>query len=304
MHMDPTDIARAFVDEAHARSARLQAESRPFRGKPQHDDAQLVQCAARILAAGGGDVAALDRLAAKRNAALKRRVEQDRHASLEQSPAVARMLAANVPAPAALDPESYLVIDEVTFLRTFNDGDTLINSQIAQLDNWARYRYQTDQEALIGDSRGRLGFFTLWKNDRNRPVVISAGVHLHVHAYLSAHSSGSGIGTVFGINSTARGTVRARTTVHVLGEAGLKAVVAERTLAEISATGGFFDDDSCTTIVFSEYLSAFPFTVPRQETILIEVELLTEDSGGGTIKLDAEGGAYRVAIPHILLVLG
>jgi len=215
------------------------------------------------------------------------------------------MLASRTPLPAALDPESYIVIDEVTFSRTFNPGDTLVDSRIAPLDNWVRYRYETDGSVPDNERLpGRLGFFTLWTNDSNRPAVISAGVHLQVHGHFSATSSGSGIGTLFGINSTARATVRARTTVHVMGEPSLKAVVADRELAEISAHGGFFEDYSSTTIVFSEYLAAFPFTVPKRETILIELELLTEDNGGGNIKLDAESGAYRIAVPHLMLIRG
>ena len=296
------EAVEAFIQEAMGRASpprRQDPEAARARAEAARQDGELAR--GELLAAGL-DLKRLDALAADRSKARRERAEQTRRRAIEASAVVAGQLAELTPIlPAA---PMNVIIDRVTFIRSFAGAGAVIDSDIGSLDSWARYRLNASADAVADSGTGRLSFFTLWRNPRTEPVVVTAGARLVVNAHLSVDAEWNGVAAWFIGGSEARATVRGRTTVWAMWDSTLKSIVHDQILADAGATGGFFGGDDSTSIAFNEFLSASGFFVPAQASILIEVELLTEwVATSGTIHLDAESGAFQVSVPHLILTL-
>lgn len=302
--MDTTsrEAAEAFIEEAMARPApgrRQDAETLRVRAEAAKQDAEL----ARVeLLTGGIDPKRLDALAAERSKARRERAEQSHRRAVDASEAVARHLLELTPAPPT-DPVN-IILDRVTFIRSFAGAGAVVDSDISSLHSWARYRLSASGSSIGDSGTGRLSFFTLWRNPRTTPVVVTAGARLVVNAHLSVDADWNGVAAWFISGSEARATVRGRTTVWAMWDSTLKSIVHDQILADAGATGGFFGGDDSTSVAFNEFLPASGFFVPAQASILIEVELLTEwVAANGSVHLDAESGSLQVSVPHLILTL-
>lgn len=88
-------------------------------------------------------------------------------------------------------------------------------------------------------------------------------------------------------------------------DSSVSSIVQQQDVADVSVDGGFFGDDSSTSIEFNELLPASGVIVPRQAHVLIEVEVLTDWSanGGASVTLDAESGSHRIDLPQLVLTV-
>lgn len=296
------ETAEVFIEKAAGRPGPGQREA-PETVRARAEAAREEAALARAeLLAGGLDAKRLDSLAEGRAKARQERLEQGRRRAIEASDAIGRRLAELTPIVLPADPMN-VIIDRVTFIRSFAGAGAVVDSDIGSLDSWARYRLSVSA-GMTESGTGRLSFFTLWRNPRTEPVVVTAGARLVVNAHLSVDADWNGVAAWFIGGSEARATVRARTTVWAMWDSTLKSIVHDRILADAGATGGFFGGDDSASIAFNEFLPASGFAVPAQASILIEVELLTEwVATSGSIHLDAESGAFKVSVPHLILTL-
>ena len=298
MHNDSRKDAEAFIEKviAPARAARIpDPEAARARSELDREDLELVK---RELVEGGLDVERLDKLAAKRSKDRKKLAEENRRKAIEASAAAAGRLADLVAVILPADPVE-TVIDQVTFIRSFLGQGVVVDSNIGPSDNWARYRVESSTDS--GAGTGRLSFFTLWQNQQNTPTIITARANLVVNAHLSCDAEWMGVASWFDIDSEARGSVRARTTVWSM-DSSISSIVHDQLIGSAGTTGGFFGDGTSDSIEFSELLTASGVAVPAQAFVLIEVELVTDwHTDLGSVTLDAEGGSHRVDVPSLVL---
>lgn len=304
MRKGSRQAAEAFIEDMTRRAGawpREDPETLRARAELARQEADLGR---RELQAGGLDPARLDALAAERSKARRELAEQAHRRAVAASDAVARRLAELTPVPTRPADPMDVLIDRVTFIRSFADAGVVVDSNIGSHDNWARYRLRGSSGGLAESGTGRLSFFTLWQNPQKKSVVVAAGARLVVNAHLSVEASWNGFAAWFISGSEARATVRARMTVWALWDPALRWIVDDRTLASTGASGGFFGGDNSASVAFNEMMSGSVFTVPGQAYILIEVELLTEWlAADGSVRLDAESGAFRASVPHLALTL-
>lgn len=306
MDTQSREAAEAFIEKAAANrrgyGSKPNTKTAEERAEASREERELARAE---LLRGGLDPKRLDALAADRSQARRKRAEAAQARAIEASGAAARRLAALTPPLTALPAEPMnVIIDRVTFIRSFAGAGAVIDSDIGSLDSWARYKFNASAGATAERGVGRLSFFTLWRNPRTTPVVVTAGARLSVNARLSVDAQWNGVAAWFISGSKALATVRARTTVWAMWNSAISAVVHDRVLVDAGAKGGFFGEDDAASIEFNEFLSASAFAVPAQEFILIEVELLTEWLlEDGSLELDAESGSFKVSVPHLILTL-
>jgi hypothetical protein len=294
--------AEAFIEQTAGAAAPgwHDEEGERARADAAREDAELAR---RELLAGGLDPERLDAIAAERSEARRARADEQRRRAIEASGAVARRLAEITPAMVLPEDPMNVIIDRVTFIRSFAGAGAVVDSQIGSLDSWARYRLGESADAFRETGTGRLSFFTLWRNPRSQPVVMTAGARLVVNAHLSVDAEWNGVAAWFFPGSEARATVRARTTVWSM-DSSIRSIVQDRILTSAGAKGSFFGEDDSSSIAFNEFLPATGVSVPAEAFVLIEVELLTEwVAMNGSVHLDAESGAFRVEVPHLILTL-
>jgi hypothetical protein len=293
---DPRQTAEAFIDKVVAptkTAAKGDAQYVRDRIKLAGEEAKLGR---HELAAGGFDVERLDKLAAERAKARKTLAGEAKRRAVEASAAEARRLFDLVPV-VPFDPVD-VVIDQVTFIRTFLDQGTVLDSNVAPSENWARYRLENTDE---WEGTGRLSFFTLWRNEQNTATIIMARPNLIINAHLSCDAEWNGVASWFGFDSEGTASVRARTTVWGM-DSSISSIVHDELIAQAAAHGGFFGDDRSKSIAFNELLPASGVSVAPGAYVLIEVELVTEwTARSGSAVLDAESGSHRVDIPQIVL---
>jgi hypothetical protein len=297
MHSDKRSEAEAFVEKVVApRRASPGPDPKAANAREElaREDLELVK---RHLAESGLDPERLDKFAAERSKGRKKLADEGRRHAIDASSAISahlRDLGVHILPIEPLD----TIIDQVTFIRSFAGQGAVVDSNVGPSDNWARYRLESSGG---WDGTGRLSFFTLWQNKLDTPTVIIARPNLVINAHLSCDADWNGVASWFGMDSEARGTVRARTTVWGM-DSSVSSIVHDEVVAAASASGGFFGDDSSKSIAFSELLSASGVSVPAQSYALIEVELLTEwHAHSASVVLDAEGGSHRVDLPSIVL---
>lgn len=297
MQTDSRKAAEDFIDKVIA-PRRAARKSDPKAAKERAEVARAdLELAKRELAKSGLDPERLDKLGAERSKEHKKLADQARRNAVAASAAAADRLREMAPVILPIDPID-TIIDQVTFIRSFAGQGSVVDSNIAPSDNWARYRMESSDD---WDGTGRLSFFTLWKNPLNQATVVIAKPNLVINAHLSCDADWNGVASWFGMDSEARGTVRARTTVWSM-DSSISSIVCDQVIVAASASGGFFGDESSKSIEFNELLPASGVAVPPQAYILIEVELFTEwHAHSATVVLDAEGGSHRVDVPQIVL---
>jgi hypothetical protein len=301
MQKDARNAAEDFIEKVivPARAApRADPKQRAARAKLAAEERKLAH---GELSAGGLDPKRLDKLAKSRAKARGKLAEDSRKQAVKASAAAANRLKGLVPLVVPLEPMQ-TVIDTVTFIRTFADQGIILESNTGPSDNWARYRVASNEDAY--DGTGRLSFFTLWQNQLSVPAVVMAQANLIINAHLSCDADWSGVASWFGMSSVGRGKVGVRTTVWGM-DSSVSSIVQQQDVAEVAVDGGFFGDDSSTSIEFSQLLPATGVVVPRETYVLIEVEVLTNWSanGGASVTLDAESGSHRVDLPQLVLTV-
>lgn len=301
VHQDALKKAEAFIDKVMARRAAASVDPRTVRARADlaSKSAELVR---KELNASGLDPKPLDALAAERSKAGKKLAEDTRRRAIDASAAAADRLKGLVPIIVPLEPMQ-TVIDTVTFIRSFANQGTVLESNIGPSGNWARYRVASTGDAF--DGTGRLSFFTLWQNQLSVPAVVTAQALLIINAHLSCDAEWSGVASWFGLSSSGRGKVGVRTTVWGM-DSSVSSIVHQQDVAEVSVDGGFFGDDSSTSIEFNQLLPATGVIVSRETYVLIEVEVLTDwhhSDDGATVTFDAESGSHRVDLPQLVLTV-
>ncbi len=198
-----------------------------------------------------------------------------------------------------------MIVDRVTFIRSFAGAGVVTDSQIGSLDSWARYRLEVSGDSVGSSGTGRLSFFTLWRNPRSKRILAEVGARVVANMHLAVDAEWNGVAAWFISGSEARATVRARTTVMAMWDSSVQSVVSDVILGSAGATGGFFGGDDSTTIVKNEFLPGSAMSIPANASVLIEVSVLTEwVAMNGSIDLDAASGDFQVAVPHLIITIG
>src|SRR4029077_17408276 len=87
---------------------------------------------------------------------------EQRQKVIKASAAVAKWLSGRLPVLPA-DPMN-VIIDRVTFVRSFAAQGVVTDSNIGSLDSWAKYKFQHSGDAIGETGTGKLSFFVLWQN--------------------------------------------------------------------------------------------------------------------------------------------
>jgi hypothetical protein len=297
-----TDEVEALIEKNIARARPIptsDAKARRTRAEANRKDAALAR---KALSGGGLDLKRLDTLARERAKSRRARTAEQRRRAVEASAAVDRRLTGLTPVLPA-DPMN-VIIDRVTFIRSFADAGVVTDSHIGSLDSWAKYKLKPSSGAITKTGLGRLSFFVLWQNPRTEAIVANVGPRVHVNAHLSVDADWNGVAAWFIGGSEARATVRARTTVWAMWDSSVQAIVSDLILGSAGATGGFFGGDDSTSFAFNQFIPGSGFFVPAQASVLIEVSLLTEyELTSGSLDLDAASGAFKVAVPHLIITV-
>jgi hypothetical protein len=300
LHPDARKAAEAFIDKVIAtRRQPLKRDEHTVRARSEQlrEDRNL---ALGELTASGIEHKRLDALAKERTEARQKLTEQAHRRAIEASAAAADRLRGLLP---VFPPPVDVTIDTVTFIRSFAGQGTVIESNNEPGDNWARYKFDASGDSVEESGTGRLSFFTLWQNPKNTGQIVHASASLIVNAHLSTGADWGGVASWFFPDSEARATVRARTTVWRM-DSSISSIVADVNLGSAAAHGGFFGDDQDSSIEFSDVLTASGVQVPKNEFVLIEVELLTEWVAlDGDVHLDAQSGSFKVSLPQLTLTL-
>lgn len=256
----------------------------------------------RALRAAGLDLDRLDALAADRSKARRERLEQAHERAVAGSAEAERWLKGVAPALPPVIPET-IMIQEVTFIRSFAGEGTVYALSINPLDNWAQYGLDVSGDSVGESGLGRLSFFTLWQNQQKVPVTLSAGAQLVVNANLSVDADANGVASWFLPDSTGQATVGTRTTVWGM-DSSVSSIVQESTLGSASVNGGFFGGDQSGPITFNQFLNANGVLVPATSWSLIEVSILTQWYAlDGSVHLDAHNGKFKVTVPWLMLTV-
>lgn len=300
-HTDPRKAAEAFIEKVivPARTNRPSDSSqKAARTRLAADEKKLAHAE---LATGGLDPKRLDRFAAEQAKAHGKLADEARKQAIKESAAAANRLKGMVPVIVPLDPMQ-TTIDTVTFIRTFADQGSLLETNIGPSENWARYRLDSTSDAWSGT--GRLSFYTLWQNQLSVDASMMAQANLVINANLSCNGDWAGVASWFGMSSVAHAKVGLRTTVWGM-DSSVSSIVQQQDVAEVGVDGGFFGGNNSQSIEFNQLLAATAVIVPKQAYVLIEVEALTDWSANtdASVTLDAESGSFRIDLPQLLLTV-
>lgn len=293
--------AEAFVEKNIAQAKRpptIDAKVRRTRAEAHRKDVELAR---KALSTGSLDVKGLDTLARERAEARRKLAGEQRQKAIKASGAVAKWLSGRLPVLPA-DPMN-VILDRVTFIRSFADQGVVTDSNIGSLDSWAKYKFQHSGDSIGETGTGRLSFFVLWQNPRTDTIVANVGPRLQVNANLAVDANWNGVAAWFFPDSKALATVRARTTVFAM-DSSINSIVSDVILGNASATGGFFGGDDSVSLAVDQFISGAGVFVPAQAFILIEVALITEwQLLNGSVDLDADGGSFQVGVPHLIITV-
>lgn len=295
------DELDARVEEAGKRADPV--SSADATNRRERAEAERVQLElARSELAGAWDTDRLDALARGHDKARRARIDDGRLRAIEESGGLWGRLEDLT--PVLPDPPAHMnvILDRVTFIRSFAGAGAVTESHIGSLDSWAKYRLNVSAQSLAETGTGRLSFFTLWRNPRTEPIVARIGARVVTNAHLSADADWNGVAAWFIGGSKAQATVRARTTVMAMWDSSLQAIVSDVILDSVGATGGFFGGDDSTTISTNEFLIGSAFSIPASASVLIDVAVLTEWAiTSGSVALDADSGGFQVGVPHLII---
>jgi hypothetical protein len=295
------DELDARIEEAGKRVAPVSAaDAETRRARAEAERAQLDLARAEL--AGAWDTDRLDALARGEEKARRARIDDGRLRAIEESGGLWTQLGELTPALPDPPAPMNVILDRVTFIRSFAGQGAVTDSHIGSLDSWAKYRLNASAQSVGETGTGRLSFFTLWRNPRTQPIVARIGARVVTNAHLSADAEWNGVAAWFIGGSKAQATVRARTTVMAMWDSSVQAIVSDVILDSVGATGGFFGGDDSTTISTNEFLIGSAFSIPASAQVLIDVALLTEwEATSGSIGLDADSGAFQVGVPHLII---
>jgi hypothetical protein len=292
--------AEAFVDKVVApRKAAPKPDLKLAKARAALAGKNL-ELGKRELAATGLKPDVLDKLALERSKERKVLADQARKSAVEASVAAATRLRGMSPVIVPFEPRD-IVIDQVTFIRTFADQGVILEQNIGPSNNWARYQLQSTSDVWNGT--GRLSFFILWKNDHDSPTVMTAKPNLVINAQLSCSGDWSGVASWFGMSSQASANVGLRMTVWGMDSSTSSVVFQQDNIAATNVDGGFFGGDSGTPIEFNQVLTGTGVVVPGQSYALIEVEVLStwNANSDASVTFDAESGSHRIDLPQLVL---
>ncbi|HXS50457.1 MAG TPA: hypothetical protein VN713_10060 [Sphingomicrobium sp.] len=298
---DPRKTAEAFIEKVivPARTVgRPDASQQAARAKLAAENRKLAH---GELAAGGLDPKRLDKLAAERAKPRLKLAEDARNQAVRNSAAAANRLKGLLPDLPPIEP-AQIIVDTVTFIRSFADQGVVVESNIAPSENWARYRLDSTSDSWTGT--GRLSFFTLWENQLPVPANMSAQANLSINAYLTCNGDWSGVAAWFGMSSVAGAKVHVQTTVWGM-DSSVSSIVEQQDVISAGVDGGFFGGDDNKPVEFAQLLPATAVVVPANTFVLIEVEVLTDWSANSdaSVSLDAESGSHRVDLPSLVLTV-
>lgn len=297
---DPRKAAEEFVDKVIAPTkASRKPDPRLARARADLNRKNL-ELGKRELAASGLKPDVLDKLALNRSKELKALADQAHRSAVEASAAAATRLRGMAPGIVPFEPMD-IVIDQVTFIRTFADQGALLEENIGPGENWARYQVQSNSDAWSGT--GRLSFYILWKNDHDSATVMTAKPNLIINAQLSCNGDWSGVASWFGMSSQASANVGLQMTVWGMDSNTSSIVFQQDSIASTSVDGGFFGGDNGTAIEFNQVLAGTGVVVPGQSYALIEVEVLSQWNANtdASVNFDAQSGSHRIDLPQIIL---
>jgi hypothetical protein len=295
--------AQAFVEKNIAKAKRpptIDAKLRRARAAAGRKDTELAR---KVLSTGGLDLKRLDKLARDGDKARRSRAKEQHRLAIKNSAAVAKWLSGQVLPVVPADPMN-IIIDRVTFIRTFADQGVITDSNIGSLDSWAKYKYQpSSSDAFLETGSGKLSFFVLWQNPRSDTIVANVGPRVQVNANLSVSADWNGVASWYLPDSRAIATVRSRTTVFAM-DSSINSIVSDVILGNDSVSGGFFGGDDSTSLVVDQFMPGAGVFVPANAFILIEVSLVTEwQLLDGSVTLDAASGDFKVTVPHLIITV-
>jgi hypothetical protein len=298
--------ARALIDRMGKRHALMDArDPRAERALADHAHAErLVQqeMAGRMF----GDAGRLQKLAARHDARLTAAMEGADARAVAGSAALVRTLDTLRPRPALpLDPET-LLVEQMLFIRSFAGQGTVIDSRIGPQDNFARYLLAMPPRPLIQvSSTGRLSFFALWRNPKQRTVTAKVDAAVQLSARVSAAIDAT-YSVFFSPAPRAHAALRLRTTVSSL-DRSTEAVIAERDLDKVEVQAGFFSQWSARTVTFADLLPGGSVLVRARQFLLIELSLLTDWYASAfynaRIKVDAQSGSFGMLVPYLQVTI-
>ncbi len=293
--------AEAFVEKNIAKAKRpptIDAKVRRARAAAGRKDTELAR---KVLSTGGLDLKRLDTLARERAEARRSRADEQRRLAIKNSAAVAKWISGRTPVLPA-DPMN-VILDRVTFIRSFADQGVVTDSNIGSLDSWAKYKFQHSGDAIGVTGTGRLSFFVLWQNPRTETIMANVGPRVQVNANLSVDADWNGVAAWFFPDSKALATVRARTTVFAM-DSSINSIVSDVILGTVDAMGGFFGGDDSTSLAVDQFMPGAGVFVPAEAFILIEVSLVTEyQLLDGSVDLDADSASFQVTVPHLIITI-
>jgi hypothetical protein len=297
-----TKDIEAFVDKHIAQPPRpptVDAEARRERAAENRKDLELAR---KALSNGSLDPEHLDKLARERGQARRAQADERRRRAIASSAAVGKWISGQKPVLPLDDPMN-IIIDRVTFIRTFADEGVVTDSSIGSLDSWAKYRFQRTGDAITESGSARLSFFVLWQNPRTQTIVANVGPRVQVNANLSVDAEWNGVADWVGFQSKALATVRSRTTVFAM-DSSINSIVNDTILGTVDTDGGFFGGDDSTSLAVDQFMAGAGVIIPAEAFVLIEVSLVTEwQLLSGSVDLDADSGSFKVTVPHLIITV-
>ena len=284
--------ARPSRQDRTAETRRRAADEKRFRG-----------LASRFM-----DVAAVEQLASQHEKSAAQRAEAAHRRAIATSPQQAKWIASHTPPLSVLAPiegTGPFVIGTALFIRAWPNAGALRDSNIGAGNNSGEYRLDIDGGILDPADEARLTFYALWQNRQEVDVTVRVASQLNVNAHLSAHADGRRFSSIFIPGASANATLRARLTLTPLWLQNTQFSAAEGFVGSVSARGGFFSDDDDATIFTSVSLDgSLPLAVPAGRFLMLETSLVTGwKIDAGSIRVDAEQGAFRVDVPFWIVTV-
>ena len=206
------DDLRPRIEQALSRQEPVspaEAANRRAREKTNRRNAKLARKALK----NGFDIDRLDALARDYADERRARLADGRRRAIKGPTKLWKQLT-GLPAILLDPPDAMSVtVDSVTFIRSFAGAGAVADSHVGSSDNWARYRLEVSGGAVTSSGTGRLSFFTVWRNPKNKRITAAVGVQLVANMHLSVDAEWNGVAAWFIGGSEARATVHARITV-------------------------------------------------------------------------------------------
>jgi len=252
------------------------------------------------------DVAALERLARKREKSDAKRAEAAHRRAIAASRQYARWVASqsvSTTAVAPIDGDRQVIVDTAAWMRAWPNTGALKDYDTSAGNNWGKYWLDVEGDILEPPDEARLSFYALWQNPADVDVTVRVATRLNVSAHIHADADARYFSGLPGASADA--TLRARLTVFPLWLQNNQLTVAEDFVGSVSAHGGFFGDDDDATIFSSAFLDGtLSLSVPGNRFLMFETSLVTGwKIDSGSIRVDAQQGAFRIDVPYWIVTM-